>query len=265
MLNLQFLGNYQFNFPIWGASVLFAYTLVLILSLERATRKGISTSDIFTLANMTILGSIIGGRILYLYTQQSLIDWQTVFSWGEVFYAGNLNIIGGYLGGIIVAILYIQSFSIIHRAKMSWLRFSDTFLYIIPIGMVFGYIGIFFNSIEKGALSDISYPWLIQIGDSLVHPWALYVAFGYLILFIILSLFNKQFYQFRRPGYLTVFFILGISLIHFITDFWHIHNLDTDILRLGGLSITQIITAGIAILTSIIVLLKINIINNQNQ
>lgn len=265
MLNLQNFGIPQFTLPIWGVSVIFAYTLVLVLSLERATRKGIPTSDIFKLANMTILGGIIGGRILYLFTQQSIIDLQTIFSWGEVFYAGNLNVMGGYLGGFIIAVIYIQSFAIIYRAKMSWLRFFDNFLYIIPIGMMFGYIGIFFSSVEKGAVSDIAYPWLIQFGDNMVHPWALYVAFGYLILFVLLSLFNNIFYQFRRPGYLTVAFILGISIIHFITDFWHIYNLEIDILKFGDLSITQVITIIMALVTSIIALLRINFSKSQTQ
>lgn len=259
MLDLQFLGNYQFNFPVWGLSVLFAYVLVLILSLEKATRKGIHTEDIFKLANITILGGIIGGRIFYLYTQQYDIDWQTVFSWGEVFYSGDVSIIGGYLGALIVALIYIQSFSLIYNSKMSWLRFFDTFLYTIPIGMVFGYIGIFFSNIEEGIISNIAYPWLIQIGDNLVHPWALYVALGYLILFIILAVLNSRFYQFRKPGYLTLTFIIGVSIIHFITDFWHTYSLGVDLLKVGGLSITQIVTLITATLASIVILIKINL------
>lgn len=252
MLNLEsinFLSEYNFNLPIWGILLLFSYSLVLILSLEKATRKGLSTGDIFNLVNIVSISSIIGARMVYLATVQIDIDWVNIFSWGEIFYEGKLNIVGGYLGAIVSAWFYLQGFDVIKRSKMSWLRFYDTFLPIASIGMIFGYIGTFFITVNKGAISTSIYPWLIIMGDNYVHPWALYVALGYLILFIIMSILYSKSYIFRIPGFLTAFFIIGVSIIHFITDFWQIADLQYGISKINGLTLTQLVSLLIFIIT----------------
>ncbi len=258
MLNLQFLeflSEYNLNLPIWGISFLFAYSLVLILSLEKATRKGVPTKDIFNLVSIVAISSMLGARMLYLATVQVDLDWVNILSWGEIFYDGKLNIIGGYLGGWVGGWFYLQGFDAIKRSGMSWLRFFDTFLPIIPIGMIFGYIVLLFITIDKGAISTNEYPWLLLVGDTYVHPWALYIAFGYIILFIIMSFLYNKFYDFRRSGYLTAFFVVGVSLIHFITDFWQTTDPQYSILRINGLTITQLIAIFIIILTTIGLLL----------
>lgn len=259
MLNLQFLeflSEYNLNLPIWGISLLFAYSLVLILSLEKATRKGVPTKDIFNLGSIVAISGMLGARMLYLATVQIDLEWGNILSWDEIFYDGKLNIIGGYLGGLVGGWFYLQGFDAIKRSGMSWLRFFDTFLPIIPIGTIFGYIGILFITINKGAISTTEYPWLLLVGDTYVHPWALYIAFlGYIILFIIMVFLYHKLYKFKRSGYITASFVLGVSLIHFITDFWQTTDPQYSILRINGLTITQLIAIFIIILTIIGLLL----------
>lgn len=267
MLNLQFLeflSEYNLNLPIWGVSFLFSYILVLILSLEKATRKGFPTDDMFNLVNIVAISGVLGARMLYLATVQVDLDWVNILSWGEIFYDGKLNIIGGYLGGLVGGWFYLQGFDAIKRSDMSWLRFFDTFLHIIPIGMIFGYIGILFITINKGVIATNEYVWLLLVGDNYIHPWALYIALGYIILFVIISLLYNKLYDFRKSGYLTAFFILGVSLIHFITDFWQTTDPQYGILRINGFTITQLIAIFIIIIT-IISLLLIRYKSSQSQ
>jgi prolipoprotein diacylglyceryltransferase len=255
MLNLEFFSAYNLNLPIWGISFLFAYSLILILSLEKATRKGVPTKDIFNFVSIVAISSIIGARMVYLSIIQTDLDWVNVFSWGEIFYEGKLNIVGGYLGALVSGWLYLQGFDVIKRSGMSWLRFSDTFLPISSIGMMFGYIGIFFITVNKGALSTMSYPWIIMVGDNYVHPWSLYVALGYLILFTIISILYNKSYFFRKSGYMTGVFIIGISLIHFITDFWQTKDLQYGLSNINVLTLTQIVSLLTILITSFFLIL----------
>jgi prolipoprotein diacylglyceryltransferase len=146
---------------------------------------------------------------------------------------------------------YLQGFDAIKRSGMSWLRFCDTFLPIVSIGMIFGYIGTFFVTVNKGSVATMPYPWLIMVGDDYVHPWALYIALGYLILFVLTSILYHQYYIFRKPGYLTGFFLIGISLIHFITDFWQVKDLQYELSNINGFTLTQVVSLLIILIASL--------------
>jgi phosphatidylglycerol:prolipoprotein diacylglycerol transferase len=260
MLNfqfLEFLSEYNFNLPVWGIIFLFAYSLVLILSLEKATRKGVSSNDIFNLVSIVAISSVIGARMVYLAILQTDLDWGNVFSWGEIFYEGKLSIVGGYLGALVSGWFYLQGFDAIKRSGMSWLRFFDTFLPIALVGMIFGYIGTFFVTVNKGLVSTVPYPWLVILGDDYVHPWALYVALGYLILFSIISILYNKYYSFRRSGYITAYLLLGISLIHFITDFWKTQDLQYSLSKINEFTLTQVVALLIILITSLgLILIK---------
>lgn len=251
---VDLITQYQINFPIWGAAALFSFCLILILSLEKAKRKGISGDDIFGLVSVTALGGLLGARIAYLLIYQTNVDFVSTLSWGEVFYKGHLNIVGGYLGALIAGWFYLQGFAALQRSKMTWLRFFDTFLYIIPLGMAFGYIGVFLVSMSKGAISNQVYPWVLPMGDSYIHPWGLYIAAGYLFLFMILFIINQRVYEFRRPGYLTSVFVLGVTTIHFLADFWQTTDLAYGNPRIIGLTITQWVSLVAIILTGLTIL-----------
>jgi phosphatidylglycerol:prolipoprotein diacylglycerol transferase len=248
--------QYQSNIPIWGFAAALSFCLILILSLEKAKRKGVSGDDIFALVSVTALGGLLGARIAYLLIYQTNVDFVSTLSWGEVFYKGHLNIVGGYLGAVIAGWFYLQGFAALQRSKMTWLRFSDTFLYIVPLGLVFGYIGVFLVSISKGAITDQGYPWVFPMNDSYIHPWGLYISAGYLFLFMILFILNQRLYEFRRPGYLTSVFVLGVSTIHFLADFWQNTDLAYGDPRIIGLTITQWGALIVVIITGLTLLFR---------
>jgi prolipoprotein diacylglyceryltransferase len=253
---IDIFTQYQSNFPIWGSAAVFSFCLILILSLEKAKRKGVPGDDIFGLVSITALGGLFGARIAYLLIHQANVDIVSTLSWGEVFYKGHLHIVGGYLGAVIAGWFYLHGFAALQRSKMSWLRFFDTFLYIIPLGMAFGYIGVFLVSIWKGAITNQVYPWVFAMGDSYIHPWGLYIAAGYLFLFMILFILNQRLYEFRRPGYLTSVFVLGVASIHFFADFWQTTDLVYGDPRINGLTITQWISLAVIFITGLTILFR---------
>lgn len=268
MFNLQFLeffNTYDFKLPFLGVLFLFVYSLMLIFTLEKASRHGVSRKDIFNLVTIVAISGIVGGRIVYLYASSQLgMNWLSILDLREIFYKGNLNIVGGYLGGVIFGSFYLQGFDALRKSGMSWLKFFDTFLPIVPIGMIFGYLGLFFVTINKGAVSEITYPWVVMNGGNDVHPLALYISFGYLILLIIISILYNKLYNLKKSGYLTLTFIIGVSFIHFITDFWQTTDLKYGLPRIMGLTITQIVALLVLlIISSTLVFLRNKFLNNQ--
>lgn len=238
----------------WGLFFLAGYLLVLILSIEKATRKGVDKDDIFMFVTVSALSGLLGARIFYLLLNQIPVDLETALSWGEVFYEENVNIIGGYLGAVIAGWLYLQAFSVIQRSRMSWLRFLDSFLYIVPLGMMIGYLGVFITNPSTGIVSNIIYPWTVFIGDISIHPWALYVSSSYLLLFMILVILHTKLYDFRRPGYLTSVFTLGVASIHFITDFWYKSDSAYESMQTFGITMTQWFSLGVICIAGLIIL-----------
>jgi phosphatidylglycerol---prolipoprotein diacylglyceryl transferase len=268
MFNLQFLdflNTYDFKLPYLGALFIFVYSLMLIFTLEKASRHGFPKKDIFNLVTIVAISGIIGARISYLYTFSQLnINLMNIVDLRDIFYKGNLSIIGGYLVALIIGCFYLKGFDVLRRAGMSWLKFFDTFLPIVPIGMIFGYLGLFFVTVNKGAISEITYPWVVMSGGNYVHPWALYISFGYLILLIIISILYNKFYNLNKSGYLTLTFVTGVNIIHFIADFWQTTDLKYGLPRIMGLTITQIVALLILlIISSTLVFLRNKSLNNQ--
>lgn len=252
---LNFIIQYDLNnLPIWGIAAVITYFFILILSLEKGVNKGIPIDYSFHLVTFSTIGSLLGGRFVYLLIYQQNIDWASILNWNDIFYKGNLNIVGGYLGGLLLSWFYLRGFDVVSSTKKSWLIFFDSFLEVIPIGLTFGYIGVFLSNINKGLESSADYPWLVFFNGKQIHPWGLYLAFGYLILFTILYTLNSRTYSFRRPGYITSFFVVGASIIHFVVDFWQSPSYQYGLPRIAGLTTTQWF-ASITICVAIIVVL----------
>ena len=257
MLPLEIINFPDSSVPWFAIFTGMALFLVLALSLEQAKRKGHSTDDVFGLIASGFIGGILGARLAYLvWTDPVSLDWQTTFSWQQVMYEAEVHIVGGYLGAMIAGWFYLEGFSVIKRAKVTWLRFLDSYLYILPLGMAFGYIGVFLSRYMSGLETTANYPWLIlnPTGDSYLHPWALYISFGYLFLFMVFYLLRQKSYRFRASGYLTSAFIIGASLIHFVADFWYTTNLEYGLGRVLQLTITQWISLAVVIITGMAIL-----------
>lgn len=238
---LALLSQYDFNnsLPLWGISAAVTYFFTLILSLEKGARKGISIEYSFNLVAASAIGALLGGRIVYLLIYKQAIDWTSILNWNEIFYKGNLSIVGGYLGGLALAWFYLRGFDVVSKSKKTWITFFDSFLSVVPLGLTFGYVGVFFSDINKGLESNSSYPCLFYFNNTRVHPWGVYLAVGYLILFMILYVLNRRMYGFRRPGYITSVFVIGASINHFIGDFWQTFNYQYGLPRILGLTVTQ--------------------------
>lgn len=235
------LSQYDFdnNLPVWGIAAGITYFFTLILALEKGARKGISIEYSFNLVAVSATGALLGGRIAYLLIYQQPLEITSLLNWNEILYKGNLNIVGGYVGGLVSAWFYLRGFDIVAKSEKSWVTFFDSFLSVIPLGLAFGYVGVFLSNINKGLESSSSYPWLFSFNAKQIHPWALYLAVGYLILFMVLYILNGLMYSFRRPGYITSVFVIGVSIIHFFVDFWQTYNPQYGLPRMFGLTITQ--------------------------
>lgn len=171
-----------------------------------------------------ILGAVIGARlgdVLFYQSFDHLIhDPLLVFKVWE----GGLASHGGAVG-VLVA-LYILSRKKEYKAvKISFLKMLD--LIVIPTALVGAMIrlGNFINQEILGRQADV--PWAVVFGhpaDGSMpvprHPVQLYEAACYFLLFVVLSLSWKKWFELKKSGRLFGLFLMLLFSLRFILEFW---------------------------------------------
>ncbi len=142
---------------------------------------------------------------------------------------GGLSFHGGLLGGGLVVMAYAK------RVGANALSVLDNIVPVLPLGMVLVRISNFLAGELLGRQTDgalaVSYP-----SDPVFrHPSQLYEAAGALLVLVVIFSLSKKLA--RKPGALTLVYILATSLVRFIVDFYR----EPSRLYLG-LTLAQIIS-----------------------
>jgi phosphatidylglycerol:prolipoprotein diacylglycerol transferase len=233
------------NFPIntYGVFLALAFLCAILITVRLATRDGLPREKIYDLCLWMLLSSLIGSKILMLFTEPEYRDhpWQLLsldfLRSGGVFY-----------GGLIGAIL--SGYFLMRRYKLPWWKTADACAPGIAIGNFFGRQGCFAAGCCWGKPTTL--PWGVkftELGHEItgvpvgvpLHPTQLYESFAMLIVFFFLLWLHKH----RRfSGQVILFYALLYSVIRFAIEFLRndprgdLFGLTT----LTGLSTSQIIS-----------------------
>jgi phosphatidylglycerol:prolipoprotein diacylglycerol transferase len=233
------------NFPIntYGVFLALAFLCAILITVKLAARDGLPREKIYDLCLWMLLCSLIGSKILMLFTEPEYRDhpWQLLsldfLRSGGVFY-----------GGLIGAIL--SGYLLMRRYKLPWWKTADACAPGIAIGNFFGRQGCFAAGCCWG--KPTSLPWGVkftELGheitgvpiDVRLHPTQLYESFGMLIVFFFLLWLHKH----RRfSGQVILFYALLYSIIRFAIEFLR-DDPRGDLLgltTLTGLSTSQLIS-----------------------
>jgi phosphatidylglycerol:prolipoprotein diacylglycerol transferase len=246
------------NFPIntYGVFLALAFLCAILITVKLAARDGLPREKIYDLCLWMLLSSLIGSKILMLFTEPEYRDhpWQLLsldfLRSGGVFYGG---LIGAILAG----------YFLMRRYSLPWWKTADACAPGIAIGNFFGRQGCFAAGCCWGKPTTL--PWGIkftELGheitgvptDVYLHPTQLYESFSMLIVFFLLLWLHK-----RRSfsGQVILFYALLYSVIRFAIEFLRddprgdLFGLTT----LTGLSTSQIISliVGVGALAILIV------------
>jgi len=220
--NLLEIGSFQLRY--YSLMYLVAFGLVYLLVRYRIGKEKYeftseTIQDYFIWA---MLGVILGGRLGYVlfynfgyYMAHPLeIFLPFEFSNGIRFTGiSGMSYHGGLIGFLAATVLFCR------KAKISFWRFIDLLIPVIPLGYTFGRIGNFINGELYGRATDV--PWGMyfpadQVG-LLRHPSQLYEAFFEgIVLFALLWLLRE-----KRPfeGFLAALYLIGYGIVRFFIEF----------------------------------------------
>ncbi|HYJ84496.1 MAG TPA: prolipoprotein diacylglyceryl transferase [Pyrinomonadaceae bacterium] len=247
------------SFPVhtYGVFLALAFLSAILFTVRLAARDGLPKEKIYDLCLWMLLASLIGSKILMLFTEPEYRGnpWQLIsldfLRSGGVFY-------GGLLGAVIIGYLLMR------RYKLPWWKTADACAPGIALGSFFGRQGCFAAGCCWGKPTTL--PWGVRFSelgheitgvpiDAHLHPTQLYESLSMLLVFFLLLWLHKQ----RRfEGQVILVYALLYSIIRFLIEFVR-DDPRGDILgltTLTGLSTSQIISIIIGISALVLLVLR---------
>lgn len=233
------------NFPIntYGVFLALAFLSAILITVKLAARDGLPREKIYDLCLWMLLSSLVGSKILMLFTEPEYRDHPLQLLSLDFLRSG-----GVFYGGLIGAIL--AGYFLMRRYNLPWWKTADACAPGIAIGNFFGRQGCFAAGCCWGKPTTL--PWGVkftELGheitgvptDAYLHPTQLYESFSMLAVFFFLLWLHKR----RRfSGQVILFYALLYSVIRFAIEFLRddprgdLFGLTT----LTGLSTSQIIS-----------------------
>ncbi|HKR23131.1 MAG TPA: prolipoprotein diacylglyceryl transferase [Pyrinomonadaceae bacterium] len=247
------------SFPIntYGVFLAIAFLCAIFVTVKLAERDGLPRERIYDLCLWMLLASLVGSKILMLFTEPEYRENPTqllsldFLRSGGVFY-------GGLLGAVIAGYLLMK------RYKLPWWKTADACAPGIAIGNFFGRQGCFAAGCCWG--KPTSLPWGVKFTeagheitgvpiDAHLHPTQLYESFAMLLVFGFLLWLHKRK---RFNGQVILVYALLYSVIRFSIEFVR-DDPRGDILgltTLTGLSTSQMISLIIGIAALILLITR---------
>src|SRR5678810_963206 len=246
------------NFPVntYGVFLALAFLFAILIAVKLARRDGLPGDKIYDLSLWMLLASLIGSKILMLFTEPEYRDHPAqllsldFLRSGGVFY-------GGLLGAVAVGYFLMK------RYKLPWWKTADACAPGIAIGNFFRRQGC----VAAGRCwrKPTTLPWGVKFTDAghqitgvptdaYLHPTQLYESFAMLLVFLFLLWLHKRK---RFSGQVILAYAVLYSAIRFAIEFVR-DDPRGDVFgltSLTGLSTSQLISlvVGIAALVLLIV------------
>jgi phosphatidylglycerol:prolipoprotein diacylglycerol transferase len=208
------------SFPIntYGVFLALAFLCAILITVKLAARDGLPREKIYDLCLWMLLCSLIGSKILMLFTEPEYRDHPLQLISLDFLRSG-----GVFYGGLIGAIL--SGYFLMRRYQLPWWKTADACAPGIAIGNFFGRQGCFAAGCCWGKPTTL--PWGVkftELGheitgvplDVRLHPTQLYESFAMLLVFFFLLWLHKH----RRfNGQVILFYALLYSVIRFAIEF----------------------------------------------
>jgi phosphatidylglycerol:prolipoprotein diacylglycerol transferase len=247
------------NFPIntYGLFLAVAFLCAILISVKLAARDGLPRERIYDLCLWMLLASLIGSKLLMLFTEPEYRDHPLQLLSLDFLRSG-----GVFYGGLIGAVL--AGYFLMKHYRLPWWKTADACAPGIAIGNFFGRQGCFAAGCCWG--KPTSLPWGVKFSelgheitgvptDAYLHPTQLYESFAMLLVFFFLLWLHKRK---RFSGQVVLAYALLYSTIRFAIEFVR-DDPRGDILgltSLTGLSTSQLISLVVGISALIVLLIR---------
>ena len=238
------------DFPIntYGLLLAVGMLLALFAASRLAARDGLPRERIYDLGLWTLIGGLLGSKILMLFTEENVQIFSLDFlRSGGVYY-------GGFIGGLLALVFLIRWY------KLPFWKVADAFAPAVALGQAIGRQGCFAAGCCWGKPTDsflgvhftdhahefTGVPIYGPDGaDLYLHPTQLYESITMLIVFGILVLIHRKK---RFDGQVLIAYGIIYSIVRFVIEFFRDDprgNL-LGLTTLTGLSTSQIISLIVA-------------------
>jgi len=196
-LALAYFKGGRGAYPIrtYGVAMASAFAINLVLLHRRAPLEGLSSKTIVNTSICVILGTLIGGRMLFVITQWSKYAEEPL---GLIkFWEGGLVFYGGYIGSFVAAMIYIWGVK-----RQRYLPYPDIMAPYFGLGLaIHRSFGCYLNGCCYGAPTTL--PWAVRFpltqhgtkfygAEAFLHPTQLYEALAALTIFFALLWFRPR-------------------------------------------------------------------------
>jgi len=219
-----------------GPVSIYSYGLMLAIAIimcafflsRDAREKSITSETIFDLIFWTVLGGILGARLLFIFFHLAYFFEYPL----EIFMVqkGGLAWQGGLILGGIFALIFTK------RKKLSLPMMLELVAPYIALGQSIGRVGCFLNGCCFG--KTVAWGIYFPVHQQHLHPTQLYSSFGLLLIFFII----KRYQRFVLvPGNSFVLYLILASVLRFMIEFFR----DDHDSLFFGLSTYQYVCLGI--------------------
>ena len=242
----------------YGIIIMVGAFAAIWVSIREAKRRELDSEHIWDMVPWLLFFGLVGARLWHVLTPSKSLGV------GVEYYLNNpLEILNtrkgglGIPGAVIGGALGLWIFSI--RNKLQFLVWTDTIAPGLALAQAIGRWGNFVNQELYGPPSNL--PWAIYIEPehrlpayadyATFHPMFLYESIWNLLNFFILMWVSRKYEQDLDPGDIFLVYLIvypfGRSILEFIR---------VDSSMVGGININQVIMISIALVSSIILVIK---------
>ncbi|HEV2829309.1 MAG TPA: prolipoprotein diacylglyceryl transferase [Pyrinomonadaceae bacterium] len=247
------------SFPIntYGVFLALAFLCAILITVKLAARDGLPREKIYDLCLWMLLSSLIGSKLLMLFTEPEYRDNPMQLLSLDFLRSG-----GVFYGGLIGAI--VAGYFLMRRYKLPWWKTADACAPGIAIGNFFGRQGCFAAGCCWGKTTSL--PWGVKfsaLGHEItgvpvgvpLHPTQLYESFVMLIVFFfLLWLHKRRFFD----GQVILFYTLLYAVVRFTIEFFR-DDPRGDLFGLTtttGLSTSQLISIVVGVGALVLLILR---------
>jgi phosphatidylglycerol:prolipoprotein diacylglycerol transferase len=234
----------------YGIVYALGFLLVYWLIYRKRDALGIKREQVDNLILILLIGLLVGARLFHFLFSDPLIFFRSPLEILKI-WNGGMSFFGALIGCLTGAIWYLK------KIKLNWKKFADIIIIGVTVALIFGRIANFLNGELIGTVTNVPWCVIFTSFDYLCrHPYQIYASISHVLLLGGLLYVDKlRVDKNLKNGVVFWTFILGYSLLRFVTDFFRVDP------RFLGLTVWQYLS--LVVFVGSLIYIKMNFIKKR--